>query len=713
MTMNSHRLILRLVTLFYLFFLLFAPHPASALTSEAVSDDLLSVKLLSAKDSIQTQAEITLGLDVQLAPETHTYWRTPGAAGSAPKLDWSQSSNLSETTFHYPAPTRISMLGMETIGYENRVIFPIQAKIKDPAQPLALRLSLDMLVCKELCLPKHFDLMLDIPSGSDINAPEATLLDEAVRLLPSEKRGKVSITNLTRTENKVYVEIASIEEILAPDLFIETEENIIFGKPEVSIDPNKHKAFLTATLEGLMPDGKTLTQTPLTLTVTNGMNSTEQRLSTDGVVSTQNGEPAPSSSQTKTLVLMLLFALLGGLILNLMPCVLPVLSLKLFSLLKHGGAEHSAIRHSFFSTAGGIIISFLILALATLALKAGGASIGWGVQFQQPTFLVFMIVLLTLFTANLWGFFNITMPRFVMDSVDPLHHPKLAGDFATGMLATLLATPCSAPFLGTAVAFALAAGATEILSIFFMLGLGMALPYIAIAIWPKLAAVFPKPGNWMTVLTRILGFGMGGTAIWLLWVLYGQIGKQLTALITLGMTAILFQLYLRHRNFLRIMTWPVIILIFSASFLIGLAATVPERVANTSGVWEKFDEATLHRHVREGKVVFVDITADWCITCKANKRFTLARDEVSEKIFNNERVVAMQGDWSSPDPVITTYLQKFDRYGIPFNVVYGPKAPKGIVLPEILTPSIVLNALEQAKGPSRNCPVSLPDGRAC
>jgi suppressor for copper-sensitivity B len=195
--------------------------------------------------------------------------------------------------------------------------------------------------------------------------------------------------------------------------------------------------------------------------------------------------------------------------------------------------------------------------------------------------------------------------------------------------------------------------------------------------------------------------------------LHGQIGKQLVILVALAMSGILFQLYLRHKRILAFLTWPVILVALCLSLIIGLAATVPHRIAKESGIWTPFDEQTIHRHVREGKIVFVDITADWCITCKANKRFTLAREEISEKLFNNDKVVAMQGDWTNPDPVITSYLQKFERYGIPFNIVYGPKAPDGIILPELLTPSFVLNAIEQAKGASRSCPANLPAGQQC
>lgn len=691
-----------------------------ALSTERMQEPELSVRLLSQNDATGSGKELLLGLDVTLADGVHTYWRNPGVAGAPPTLDWAGSVNLKEPMLQYPAPTRMSVQGMDTIGYEEHVLFPIRAEIENVGQPVTVKLALDILVCKELCTPKHFDLALDIPSGTGAQGIEGEELRKALSKVPTGPAiSALKITNFTRTENKVYVEIASDHDIIAPDMFIETESALPFKKPEVTIDPSLRKAFLVTELDGKMPTGQFLTQTPLNITVVCEGHAVEQRLSQDGAITVSDEPPLASQQKTETaqsapsLLLMVLFALLGGLILNLMPCVLPVLSLKIFSVVKHGGSEHDHIRQSFLATASGIFVSFLLLAGATLLIKAGGNALGWGMQFQQPTFLVFMITLLTLFAANLWGFFEITLPRFIMDTVGETHHPKLAGDFATGMLATLLATPCSAPFLGTAVGFALAAGTTEIIAIFAALGLGMAAPYLLVAIQPRIASAFPKPGSWMTILTRLLGFGMAGTAVWLLFVLHEQVGRDLTILITLGMIAILFQLFLRHKNIFRWLTIPVILLVFGGAFFIGLAATVPEKVAHDSGVWQKFDEASMNRAVREGKTVFVDITADWCITCKANKRFTLSRDEITEKLFDNPNVVAMQGDWTNPDPVITAFLHKHGRYGIPFNAVFGPKAPGGILLPEILTPSAVLEAIDHAKGPSKACPVDLPAGKDC
>ncbi len=393
---------------------------------------------------------------------------------------------------------------------------------------------------------------------------------------------------------------------------------------------------------------------------------------------------------------LLLLALLGGFILNLMPCVLPVLSLKIMGLVKHSGKGRRATRRAFLSTAGGIVFSFMALALAAIALKATGQAIGWGAQFQHPLFLIFMTTVLTFFACNLLGFFEIGLPQTVAELTNPRKHPHLASDFAVGALATLLATPCSAPFLGTAIAFALASSWREILAVFFLLGVGMGLPYFAVALWPRLASALPRPGAWMVWLSRLLGLGLAATALWLLYVLRHQMERSAVVFVALCMGAIGLQLFLRHKGYLRFLTIPVLAAALLGAFGLGFVASAPSASSPESGAWETFDEAALARRLSEGKIVFVDVTADWCLTCKVNKRLTLARDDVRARLFDDPRVAALQADWTNPNPLVMDFLKKHGRYGIPFNIVFGPGAPQGLPLPEILTPSIVIEAIDKA-----------------
>jgi suppressor for copper-sensitivity B len=360
--------------------------------------------------------------------------------------------------------------------------------------------------------------------------------------------------------------------------------------------------------------------------------------------------------ENRSLLLILGIAVLGGLILNIMPCVLPVLILKLTSVLAHGGGESERVRVSFLATAAGIVTAFLTLAAMLAGLKLAGHEIGWGIQFQQPIFLAVLAVVCLVFAANLWGLFEVPLPSLAGDlalSADRrASRHKLLGAFLTGVFATVLATPCSAPFVGTAIGFALSRAPAEIFAIFLAMAIGLALPYLAVAAVPHLAVMLPRPGRWMIWLKKLLGVSMAATAAWLVWILAGQVGL--------------------------------------------LHSTASAGQASGEAVhWQRFDEAAIPGLVASGKTVFVDVTADWCLTCKANKALVIDRDPVRSRL-NESNVVAMVADWTKPDPAIDSYLAKFGRYGIPLNVAYGSKAPQGIALPELLAAADVLKALQSA-----------------
>ena len=324
----------------------------------------------------------------------------------------------------------------------------------------------------------------------------------------------------------------------------------------------------------------------------------------------------------------LLLALGGGLILNLMPCVLPVLSLKLLSVVGHGGRDTRDVRRGFIASATGIVFSFLLIAAALVALQSAGVAIGWGIQFQQPVFLVAMTLIVALFASNLFGFFEIVLPNALSDVAGSAGNGhSLGGHFLTGAFATLLATPCSAPFLGTAVGFALSRGPAEIFGIFFVLGLGLSLPYLCVAAAPQLATRLPRPGNWMTWLRHILGLALAATGVWLITVLTAQIGAE--AAINVGALVVLMVAVIalkqmpasrigRHAG--KVATvWPL------RPFWPAIAPPVETSSSPTSTAWRTFDKGELQRLVASGKTVFVDVTADWCLTCQVNKSWSSIR----------------------------------------------------------------------------------------
>ncbi|MDH5749621.1 MAG: thioredoxin family protein, partial [Rhodospirillales bacterium] len=370
------------------------------------------------------------------------------------------------------------------------------------------------------------------------------------------------------------------------------------------------------------------------------------------------------------------------------------------------GGESRIVRLSFLSSAAGILFSFLVLATALIVLKLSGAVIGWGIQFQQPMFLVAMTLVVSLFAYNLWGFFEIRLPQRVGDLGERTSHVHgLGGHFLSGAFATLLATPCSAPFLGTAVGFALARGVGEIYAVFAALGLGLAIPYLLVAFRPNLATRLPKPGSWMIVLRRILGFALAATGVWLLSVLEVQAGRPATVLVGLLILGVGLILYLHHRRWYplgRSAGWTAAAVALAAFAVPGGLVPLPPPPVTVKGdpikgLWVPFDQTAISGLVAQGKTVFVDVTADWCITCQVNKAIAFSEDKVLSR-FKSGEVITMQADWTRPSDEIARYLAGFGRYGIPFNVVYGPGAPEGLVLPELLSPGAVLAGIKKAQG---------------
>ncbi|TCS62656.1 protein-disulfide reductase DsbD family protein [Varunaivibrio sulfuroxidans] len=680
---------------------------APSLASPWSSEQYATVRLESERIATGDKSAITLGLHFKLKEGWKIYWRAPGDAGYPPRIDWSGSQNLDGAHFIWPHPKRFSVLGFETMGYKNEVVLPIRARITDPTKPLVLHAKVDYLACAELCVPYTANITLNVPSGPGAPSAEAHLIQQYVSQVPltgaaapiavksaifrpdpnDPDKGILRITATARTP------------FVSPDVFIEGASELVFSAPKTTL--NGVDAILDVPVEGVKYLSAPFTGRKITLTVV------DPPLSAQSDATVKAGAPlatGPAHTGGVSLLAILGLALLGGLILNLMPCVLPVLSIKLLGVVRHGGGDVRDVRLSFIATSAGIVASFLVLAGALAGLKAAGTVIGWGIQFQQPWFLIAMTVIITLFAGNLWGFFEFRLPyAFSAIGTGGRDHQGLAGHFFSGAFATLLATPCSAPFLGTAVGFALARGTTEIFAIFAVLGIGLALPYLLVAAFPRLATRLPKPGRWMEVLRRILGFVLAATAIWLLSVLKAQVGDTAAILIGALMATSIGVLWLHKRLPERFAPagWAALLSLFIVAFLVPTMAflrpATPQSQSTPAlnALWKPFDEAAISRLVAQGKTVFVDVTADWCITCQANKALVLSKDDIMKRLEAAD-VIAMEADWTQPNDAIARFLSRYDRYGIPFNIVYGPGAPKGVVLPELLTTDAVLNALNAA-----------------
>ena len=415
--------------------------------------------------------------------------------------------------------------------------------------------------------------------------------------------------------------------------------------------------------------------------------------------------PTGASAGALGLFAALLAALLGGLILNGMPCVLPIVSLKLFGLAQASGRPRREITAGALMTTLGILVSFWVLAAATLLARSAGQAIGWGIQFQNPLFVTFLALVLTLFSLNIWGVFEIQLPQAISNRLGGGQSEGYSGHFFSGVFATLMATPCSAPFLGTAVGFALGQPAATIVATFTAVGVGLAAPYLLLAAVPNATRLLPKPGEWMATLRGIMGFLIAGTTVWLLYVLAAQMDSARLAFVEVGLLVLALFVWLQGRSrgaAPRILgrvgavaaALFVLVLAGGASAHSGGAGGGPgmERVLN----WVPFDPVQAETLAEEGRLVFVDVTADWCATCKVNERLVLETEETAA-LFARYDVVAMQADWTNRDDGIARYLASFGRYGIPFYALYRPNQEPH-VFSELLRGSRLEEAIRSSAG---------------
>ncbi len=634
-------------------FLLVLSFPAGAQQPEHAR-----ARLISPVTAMGDSATVPVAVEVTLEKDWKTYWRTPGDAGLAPTFDWEGSTNFSSAVVSYPAPHRFITADMDNFGYKDRVVVPIDVVPAAPGEDMTLNLKLDILVCHDVCVPETKSLTLTLPAGVAAASQDANLYRSFAAQLSQAEDTSFDFTRAYvdyDRENRNYLVVEAVSE-KAPvdaDLFIEHAAAVVFGKPEISYNKDNRVLTLRAPAHSTLPIDKlteSLSSADFILTFTEGGKAVEGTLPLSAKPGTEDAiQPSFGEKARGFDLRILMIALLGGLILNLMPCVLPVLSMKVLSVLSHGGKSREnrgQIFRNFMASAAGILFSFWVMAGSLAMLKAAGDSIGWGIQFQHPVFLVFLIIVLVLFAANMFDVFEIPLPRFIAKNIPARHEhePTLVGHFLMGAFATLLATPCTAPFLGTAVGFALARGTLEIFVIFTCLGLGLALPYLVLALSPGLFRFMPKPGRWMRTLKRFMA----------------------------------------------------LLLLITAGWLANVLVTVTATPALDDG-WQKFELALIQPAVDSGKTVIVDVTADWCLTCKANKKLVLQKKDVVAAL-SAPNIVRLQADWTHRDEAIADYLRSFGKYGIPFNVVYGPAAPEGIVLPELLTTEDVMGALTEAAG---------------
>lgn len=644
-------------------------------------------------------------LNVSLDEGWKTYWRSPGEGGVAPTFEWTaQSTNIKAVDWTWPTPKRYPVLGVETVGYKDQIHFPIQLQLDDIEQVAHLRGTLTLASCTTICVLTDYEIDLSFYPGSlSIDQEVAFAYAQAISSVPilvdqgaiKAQKNNANITDVMsywdQFKQQVVVQLSHQVGWQTPDLFIDSSdielENVFFSKPTILVSGKQ----VTATFHASSWAGDVdLSNANVNVTIVDQGVAVEVATSLGNQVLAAGGE---------SIISIFLIALLGGLILNIMPCVLPVLGMKLSSVLGVNASQRSQVRKQFLASSAGIISSFWLLALFLLILKLTGESLGWGIQFQNPYFIIFMIVVTAIFTANMLGLFEIQLPPSIQTWLATKGGHSYVGHYLQGMFATLLATPCSAPFLGTAVAFALGSSAWQLFAVFTALGLGMALPWLLIALFPSIALLIPKPGKWMGAIKLVFGLLILATCLWLVSLLSSFIGTLYCILVVVSILIIFAVLILKkHGKRLFFIISAIFMIIVAVVLIVGsLTARYWANPLQDEVPWVPLNASLIQQEVAKGNVVFVDVTAKWCVTCKANKIGVLLQDPVYSAL-QEEGVVAMSGDWTVRSDSVTAYLQSFGRYGVPFNIVYGPAAPNGIELSTILNSEDVINALQQAKG---------------
>ena len=684
------------LALFFVFFCASSlPAAGSGLYSNWIGDPSIGeARLISAVTARGDLDFLPLGLEFRLAPKWKIYWRTPGEAGLPPTIDLLADGDPLESRIKWPVPKRFNAFGFDNYGYDNIVILPLDVSGFASSGPLQLSGRIDALVCADICVPLSGAVKMTMPVGPASPSVDARAIAQAAALVPRQG-GNASLVpdHLWQVADRLYMRFAA--PVPVDDIFIEGIDGVAFKQPQ--LDGGDAVIAIEA---ASLPD---LTGRDITATIVAGNEFVEQRLT----VSTTGRKPPA----TKPGWMIFLLALLGGLILNLMPCVLPVLAIKVGSVLDAAGQQKSLIRARFLSAAAGIVTSFVILAAILATMRLAGAQIGWGIQFQSPAFLTVMILLIGVFVLSMLDRLILPVPAFAQRwTVSPTGASSplklLSGDFLTGMLATILATPCSAPFVGVAVGFALTGSTAALFGIFIAIGMGLAMPWMLITVAPGLICVLPRPGPWMVWLKRALALLMVGTGFWLASILFVIAGDMMAAAAVVGIITILSGLAGIGRVWARPLSWlgSAILVwllisppaVFTTSNKVGMAGESPH---NIDMLWQPWRPGMVEPLVGAGQTVFVDVTAAWCITCQANKSLVIEQAPVAphiQQLVESGKLVLLRADWTRPSEDIAAFLAAYQRYGIPFNIIYGPYARNGIQLGELLTDASVMTALNKA-----------------
>lgn len=702
--------------------------PLAALAN-VVKTEHVTAELVAERSAVQPGQSVNIGLRIQHIPHWHTYWRNPGDSGLPTVIDWQLPAGAGIGEIEWPAPKRLPIGPLVNYGYEDELLLPARLTAPADARPgqdLVVRASAQWLVCKDVCIPENGNFELRLPVVAAGTQPGSTsasaLFERAAALRSVPLQGWTADLQQQGRELLLTLQADGSQPLPAalPDLQV-------FPYAEQVIDPAVHELYRTprgyALKMKLMADAKLPDRLDGIAVAQSGSGAAfaaagpsvefsapwrqVAQLGWPEGAKPVTGQPATlggAGSAARTgLLAALALAFAGGMLLNLMPCVFPVLSIKLLGLTKQAQAP-SALRGHALAYGGGVLLTFLALAGVLIGLQAAGSAVGWGFQLQEPGVVFVLALLFMAIGLNLMGtleFANLLPQRVLRwDARSP------AGDaFAAGVLAVVAASPCTAPFMGAALGYALTQSAGAALLVFGALGVGMALPYMLLTVLPGWRQRLPRSGPWMLHLRQGLAFPMFATAVWLLWVLGQQAGvgamaRVLMAVVGLGLLVWAAGIGGTRGWLGKSLGAAAIVGLLVWSWPSALPADAPRAeaaLAAEAGTWLPYDEAVLADLAVQGKPVFVDFTAAWCVSCQVNKRLVLHTTE-TQRAFAAADVTLMQADWTRRDPVITQALARLGRNGVPVYVLFRP-GREPLLLPEILSPANVRDALATLQDP--------------
>jgi len=689
------------------------PDAGAVVTTPQVRAELVA----HAPDGITPGKPVWLGLKIEHQPHWHTYWKNPGDSGLPTTLKWTLPAGLTAGDVVWPTPSRLPIGPLMNYGYEGTLLLPVALNVPADfdAPTVRLKLEAEWLVCKEVCIPESGEFTLELPTGAS-TAMHAALFDKTRSAAPRTV-DKAEATAEVR-DGALIVKVAGLPAAWSGkkiEFFPETAGVVQNAAPnngrwsggvwtttlpldaQRSAGPATMPVVLTTAGEtaGAWFDMKVTTPWPPVAQVA----AAPLPSLGNAAVTT----PASPGAAPLGLAAALLLALMGGALLNLMPCVFPVLSLKVLgfaSAASRPDARRKLLAGGLAYTVG-VVLTFVALAAVLLALRAGGEQLGWGFQLQSPVVVAVLAALFTLIGLNLAGVFELGTVLPSTWAAARAKHP-LADSFLTGVLAVAVASPCTAPFMGASLGLAMTLPTAQALLIFAALGLGMALPYLAASAWPALARALPRPGVWMAHFKTVMAFPMFATVVWLVWVLGQQAGIDGAAALLAVLVALAFTAWALGSPTLgpkaRGGFGAAAALLMAASLFWAAPALRQEATASVPSQgdqWQPWSPERVAQARAEGRPVFIDFTAAWCVTCQFNKRTTLA-DAAVLADFESKRVVLLRADWTRRDAAISAELARLGRSGVPVYVVYTPGAAGPRVLSEILSPDEVRAAIAGA-----------------